>query len=87
MSLIEIEKAAINGDPIPKDLKVYDTMLYYMLSGLYAKYKARQLTKEEAKEHKQAIMSVYKRVKDDYEQFTAICKEYQRRLKDVYLKM
>lgn len=81
MSQTDIEKAALKGEPIPKDLPAHDIMLYYMLTGLYARYQARLITKTEAQKHKQAIMNTYQRVKDDYEQFTAICREYQRRLK------
>ena len=82
MSQKDIERAALNGEPIPKDLKVYDTMLYYMLSGLYARYRARLITQDEARQHKQVILSVYQRVKNEYEQFTAICKQYQEVLKN-----
>ena len=83
-SKTDIEKAALKGEPIPKDLPVYDTMLYYMLTGLYARYQAKLLTKNEAQKHKQVVFNIYQSVKDDYEQFTSICKEYQRRLKDGY---
>lgn len=82
MSQADIEKAALKGEPIPKDLPAHEIMLYYMLTGLYARYQARLITKTEAQKHKQTIMTTYQRVKNDYEQFTAICKEYQRRLRD-----
>lgn len=81
MSQTDIEKAASKGKPIPKDLPVYDIMLYYMLSGLYARYQARQLSVADAKKHKQMILNTYQRVKAEYEQFTKICKMYQQQLK------
>lgn len=84
MSPIEIEKLAAEGKPIPKDLPPAETMLYYMLSGLYARYQTKKLSKEDARQHKQQILSVYKRFKDDYEQFTSICKEYQERIRLAY---
>lgn len=80
----DIEKLAAEGKPIPKDLPPAETMLYYMLTGLYARYQAKKLSKEEARQHKQQILSVYKRFKDDYEQFTSICKEYQKRIRLAY---
>lgn len=84
MSPIEIEKLAADGKPIPKDLPPPETMLYYMLSGLYARYQTKKLSREDAKQHKLQIMSAYKRFKDDYEQFTSICKEYQERIRSTY---
>lgn len=80
----DIEKLAAEGKPIPKDLPPAETMLYYMLTGLYARYQVKKLSKEEARQHKQRILSVYKSFKDDYEQFTSICKEYQERIKLTY---
>lgn len=84
MSQEEIEKAALKGEPIPNDLKPYDMMLYYMLTGLYARYQAKLLTKSEAQKHKQMIFNTYQFVKDDYEQYTAICKMYQEKLWEKY---
>lgn len=84
MSQTDIEKAASKGEPIPQDLKPYDTMLYYMLTGLYARYQARLINKEEAKQQKKVIMNTYKSVKDDYEQYTSICKMYQEEIHSKY---
>lgn len=81
LSQTDIEKAALKGEPIPKDLPAHDIMLYYMLSGLYARYQTRQLSKADAKKHKQMILNTYQRVKAEYEQFTEICKMYQAKIK------
>ena len=81
MSQTDIEKAALKGEPIPKDLPAHDIMLYYMLLGLYARYQTRQLSKADAKKHKQMILNTYQRVKAEYEQFTEICKIYQEKIK------
>ena len=78
----EIESAAAAGKEIPEDLSPPDTMLYYMLLGLYACHRAGQITAEQGEERKKSIMNVYKRVKDDYEQYTDICKEYQRCIRE-----
>ena len=84
MSPAEIEKLAAEGKSMPKNLSPAETMLYYMLTGLYARYQAKKMNKEDARQHKQQILSVYKSFKDDYEQFTTICKEYQERIRLAY---
>lgn len=82
----DIERLALRGEPIPKDLQPYDTMLYYMLYGLYARYQAGYITKTDAQKQKQVILNTYQRVKDDYEQYTAICRMYQEKLRKGYEK-
>ena len=78
----EIESAAAAGKEIPEDLSPPDTMLYYMLLGVYAAYHSREISAEQGKEQKRQILNTYKRVKEDYEQYTGICKEYQRRIRE-----
>lgn len=82
MQLEQLEKLASNGEPIPDDLPPPETMLYYMLLGVYAAYHAREITAAQGKERKRQILNTYQRVKDDYEQYTGICKEYQRRIRE-----
>lgn len=84
MEIAELEKLAVRGSELPKDLAPPEVMLYYMLSGLYARYQTKKIDRECAVRHKQRIMSVYKRLRDDYEQFTAVCREYQSRLRNGY---
>lgn len=82
MQLEQLEKLASNGEPIPDDLPPPETMLYYMLLGVYAAYHAREITAAQGKERKRQILNTYQRVKEDYEQYTGICKEYQRRIRE-----
>ena len=82
MQLEQLEKLAANGKPIPGDLPPPETMLYYMLTGLYARYQSGKLTTEQGKEQKRQILNTYRRVKEDYEQYVGICKEYQRRIRE-----
>ncbi|MBO6115778.1 MAG: hypothetical protein J6P14_01315 [Ruminococcus sp.] len=84
MSASDIERLAAKGEPVPKELRPPETMLYYMLSGLYARYQTGRMTKPEAARHKQSILSVYERLKNEYEQYISICKEYQKRLRKGY---
>ena len=80
--LQKIEHDAACGKPCPKDLEPPETMLYYMLLGVYAAYHSREISAEQGKEQKRQILNTYKRVKEDYEQYTDICKEYQRCIRE-----
>lgn len=82
--LQKIETAAAKSEPIPKDLQPPEAMLYHMLSGLYARYQCRKCSKEQAQELKRQIMGTYKRMKNEYDQFTAICRNYQERIRKNY---
>lgn len=85
MQLEQLEKLAANGKPIPDDLPPPETMLYYMLLGVYAAYHSREISAEQGKEQKRQILNTYKRVKEDYEQYVGICKEYQRSIRERYI--
>lgn len=82
MQLEQLERFAIKGEPLPKETEPPETMLYYMLAGLYARYQSGKLTTEQGKEQKRQILNTYRRVKEDYEQYVGICKEYQRRIRE-----
>lgn len=82
MLVSDIEKLAAKGEPLPKELIPPEIMLYYMLSGLYTRYQSGKLTTEQGKEQKRQILNTYRRVKEDYEQYVGICKEYQRRIRE-----
>lgn len=83
--LKKIEHDAACGQPVPKDLKPVEAMLYYMLMGLYASYQSGRLTKEQGHNYKNQIYAVYQRYKLEYEQFTEVCKLYQDRIREGYL--
>lgn len=82
--LQKIEMAAAKGEPIPKDLQPPEVMLYHMLSGLYARYQCRKCSKEQAQDIKRQILGTYSRMKNEYDQFTAICRDYQERIRKSY---
>lgn len=82
--LQKIEHDAAHGEPCPKDLKPPETMLFYMLSGLYAQYHSKRISREEAQKRKSYAMIMYKRYQDDYKQFCDICKRYQELIKEGY---
>lgn len=84
MQLEQLERLAIKGEPLPKETEPPETMLYYMLTGLYARYQSGKLTTEQGKQHKQQIMGAYKRYRDEYLQFGTICKEYQAQIRAGY---
>ncbi|MBO7473506.1 MAG: hypothetical protein J6U00_05820 [Ruminococcus sp.] len=82
--LQKIEHDAACGKPAPKDLNPPETMLYYMLFGIYSSYQAGRIDKEKGHEMKTAAYNTYQRFLAEYNQFTEICKEYQKRLREGY---
>lgn len=82
--LQRIERAAAANKPAPKDLRPPETMLFYMLSGIYAQYHSKRISREEAQKRKSYAMIMYKRYQDDYKQFCDICKRYQELIKEGY---
>ena len=82
--LQKIEHDAATGAPAPKDLNPPETMLYYMLFGIYSSYQAGRIDKEKGHELKTAAFNTYHRFLAEYNQFTEIAKEYQKRLREGY---
>lgn len=82
--LQKIERAAAANKPAPKDLRPPEAMLYYMLLGIYAAYQAGRLTKEQGHDKKTEVYAVYNRMATEYTQFTELCAEYQKRIRDGY---
>ena len=82
--LQKIECDVANGKPAPEDLTPPETMLYYMLMGVYASYQSGKITKEQGHDLKKRAYSTYNRFKNDYEQYISICREYQQRLRNGY---
>ena len=52
----EFERKAMNGQPLPKGLDVADSCLYVALKSLYAMYKNKQISRENAKEEKRSLI-------------------------------
>lgn len=82
--LQKIEHDAAHRKPVPKDLRPPEAMLYYMLMGLYASYQAGKITKAQGHEYKQQIYATYNKMLTDYTQFTEVCREYQKRIREGY---
>lgn len=80
--LQEIERAAASGKKPPEGLAPAESMLYYMLLGLFACYRSGSLTAEDGKQQKLRIYNIYNRYVEDYRQFTEICKLYQQRIRE-----
>lgn len=87
MSIEEtIERAAMHGEKIPPDLTPPQVMLYHTLAALYARYRTKTISKEEAKDLKRQILNIYRKMDDEYNQFISICKEYQKQIVNNYQK-
>jgi len=59
-------------------------MLYYMLVGVYAAYHSGRINKEQGHDKKVQVYAVYNRMAEEYRQFTELCAEYQKRIRDGY---
>lgn len=82
--LQRIERAAAVNKPAPKDLRPPESMLYYMLLGIYAAYQAGGLTKEQGHDKKNEAYAVYKRILAEYEQLTAAAASMQQKIREGY---
>lgn len=82
--LQKIEHDAARGKPCPKDLKPPETMLYYMLMGVYATYQAGKITKEQGHDKKNEVYAVYQRMLTEYEQFRAVAASMQQKIREGY---
>lgn len=80
----EIERLAAKDQPMPDNLTPPQVMLYQTFSALYTRYRLRTIDNDEAKQLKRAILTAYKRMEDEYNQFLTICKEYQQRIREGY---
>lgn len=82
--LQQIEHDAAKGKPVPKELNPPEIMLYYMLLGVYTRYQCGRISREEGHELKTQVYAVYKRMAEEYRQFTEICALYQNRIREGY---
>lgn len=51
-----LEYAAMNNEPMPDGLRIYDQMLYQGLAWLYSRYHARQISREQGQVEKQKLI-------------------------------
>ena len=79
--LQRIERAAATGQPVPKELRPPEAMLYHMLQGVYAAYQAGRLSKDQGHKKKIEVYTVYKRMATEYKQFTELAALYQKRIR------
>lgn len=80
----EIERLAAKDQPMPDGLTPPQVMLYQTFAALYIRYRLRAIDNDEAKRLKRTILTAYKRMDDEYNQFLTICKVYQQRIREGY---
>lgn len=56
MSELSYERAAMRGDPMPRDLAFPDQLMYQSLALLYARYRASTITREQASAEKKQLL-------------------------------
>lgn len=57
------ERQAMRGDPMPDGLELADQMAYTAMRNIYAAYRDKRLTREQAASEKQKIRREYERMK------------------------
>ena len=75
-----LEYAAINNEPMPDGLRIYDQMLYQGLTWLYARYHARQISREQGQVEKQKLVVARDRLAREEE----CIRKYSKYYADVY---
>lgn len=53
---LDYEHAAMHGDPMPDGLAFPDQLMFQALSLLYARYRAKTITREQASQEKQRLL-------------------------------
>ncbi len=76
------EPAAMRGEPVPERLGSVDKLAYLSMRGLYARYRAGQLTAEQAKQEKAEIRKLHQESADAFEAREAIFKAVSAMLAD-----
>ena len=56
MEVLEYERAAMNGAPMPDGLSLEDMSAYQFLVLLYERYRRKQITREQAAEEKRRML-------------------------------
>ncbi len=76
------EPAAMRGEPVPEGLGSVDKLAYLSMRGLYTRYRAGQLTVEQAKQEKAEIRKLHQESADAFGAREAIFKAVSAMLAD-----
>lgn len=71
-----LEYAAMNNEPMPDNLGLPDQMLYQGLAWLYARYHARQISREQGQVEKQKLVVARDRLARESESLISMSKYY-----------
>lgn len=83
MKDIWFERAAMDNEPMPDNLGFPDQMLYQGLAWLYARYHARQISREQGQVEKQKLVVARDRLAREHESIIQFSKYYA----DVYMAL
>jgi hypothetical protein len=67
------EKQAMRGDPMPEGMDYPDQILYLSLSLLYARYRMKQITREQASKEKNMLLDEYEMYKKNWKMADEWC--------------
>lgn len=71
-----LEYAAMNNEPMPDGLRIYDQILYQGLAWLYARYHARQISREQGQVEKQKLVVARNRLARESESVMKMSQYY-----------
>lgn len=86
MDLIELEKLAMRGMPMPENLTLYQQMFFQCMENLYARYKRKYISKEKAIQEKRAVYRKTKEYKRLFDLYSRSIKETARFWKEIELQ-
>lgn len=76
-NLSELERAAMNDEPMPDGLKVYEQIYFWGLSEIYRCYRNGQIKREEGSKRKKILIRECEQLRQKYEEYFEWCTYYQ----------
>lgn len=70
------ERDAAKGKPPPDGLQLSDLSAFHAMANIYRRYKAQELSKEDAKIEKEKIRRLYMKMKQEEENLAKVSKHY-----------
>lgn len=79
--VFDLEKQAMNGEPLPKGLDLADSLLYLGLKRIYADYKSGIISRKEGSKIKETLVYNHAKAKSELEFISRQALELNERIK------